>query len=483
MPTRLNTNSVGFDILVNRLGLAYDEVEVCFGENQFDSDSKQLHDRYWSLNKLYAYSLQNEPFIHFDNDVFFFRKLDRAWVDAALVAQNEEMELPYYTASLELIHKYFAHIPVYLDVEPSSVLAVNAGIAGGGNYGFFKDLYAEVTEFLVSNSQHLDLLPDAYVNIFIEQCVMKNYACSRQISFKYVLPNIINSSKKYRVNDFHLLSNGVDYIHVMNYKSNPTICESIARMLYLFDKEMYHHCIYVADSLVDSKSKPIERKKPSNDLSFALAYFFQRTKNVCKQLLVSDLCFDSVTKLNRSILLIEGDVSCDQYQLIEDVFMFELLRYRFFEEIECDHSIRMYHDFVRMKKILMCNKLEDCIISIAEYSKLIETRWNWIECSEFMDIPDKQYLGNTKCNPGRFEVLVMYYPEQKAPKEYLLDVADSIIIKLAKEPIVVGKLVTKASVLLEREGCRISDKSLIDRVLFLLFHCVLGIKEKSYRVI
>ena len=44
--------------------LPFTKIEVCLDEINW------LEDVYWSLGKLYVYSLQKEPFIHIDNDVF-----------------------------------------------------------------------------------------------------------------------------------------------------------------------------------------------------------------------------------------------------------------------------------------------------------------------------------------------------------------------------------------------------------------------------
>lgn len=481
LPMRLNTNSAGFDIVVDRLGLEYAEVDLCLEADRIDANVRPLFDRYWSLNKLYAYSLMKEPFIHFDNDVYFLKKLDQSWEKAALVAQNLETNLPYYTTCLTQIQQHFNYVPTYLNVEPESALAVNAGIAGGAHFGFFQQLYGEVIEFLTSNAKHLDLLTDGFDNIFIEQCMFKSLANHLDLSFQYVLKDTIGPSKKYRVNQFHQLPQGADYIHVMNYKSNPTICESIAKMLYYADKKLYHHCIHVAKSLRAMK-QPTHRQQSDNtdsDVPGKLKYFFQRTTRVCRSLTDLTLNFESIEKLSEAILLMEGRLTKSSFLIVQDVFAFEFERYQFFTTLDPDYTASKYRDFVGFQSAIRQKNWKAGRLCWSESAKLVESRWNWVECNEFLEVETNHYLTNLKLNPGYFATLIYYYPEQNTPKEHPIDLIDTLVIKLARKGIAVNDLVVSVLDLLkEQNNAVLGEEFLLDRVRFFAFHGVLVISNE-----
>lgn len=71
-------------MLVEGLGLKFDRVSL-------ELNALKKHDpRWWCLGKIYAYRLQSEPFIHFDNDVFLWKRLSPALEGATVIAQNPE---------------------------------------------------------------------------------------------------------------------------------------------------------------------------------------------------------------------------------------------------------------------------------------------------------------------------------------------------------------------------------------------------------
>jgi len=82
--TCLYTDSKGADILVDRLGLKF---------SQFSTDLDALADEdpgWWSLGKLYTYSVQQEPFVHIDSDVYLWKRLPEHIESADVFAQNPE---------------------------------------------------------------------------------------------------------------------------------------------------------------------------------------------------------------------------------------------------------------------------------------------------------------------------------------------------------------------------------------------------------
>jgi len=83
--TRLITDSIGAAMLVDEIGLEFDQVsvELDFLNNQYGFD-------WWNLGKLHAYRIQDKPFIHLDNDVFLWKPLPTTLLEAPVFAQNPE---------------------------------------------------------------------------------------------------------------------------------------------------------------------------------------------------------------------------------------------------------------------------------------------------------------------------------------------------------------------------------------------------------
>jgi hypothetical protein len=80
----LYTDDAGASLLVDRLGLAFDQVSTSLNElNAQDPD-------WWMQGKLYTYALQQEPFVHLDADVYLFKPLPARLTAGGVLAQNPE---------------------------------------------------------------------------------------------------------------------------------------------------------------------------------------------------------------------------------------------------------------------------------------------------------------------------------------------------------------------------------------------------------
>jgi hypothetical protein len=93
--TSLMTDDEGAQLLVEQLGLKFDEVST---ELNVLAD----HDpAWWALGKLYAYRAQREPFIHIDNDAYLWKPLPEQVSSSPVFAECPE---PY---SLGFYHPEF----------------------------------------------------------------------------------------------------------------------------------------------------------------------------------------------------------------------------------------------------------------------------------------------------------------------------------------------------------------------------------------
>lgn len=94
--TVLVTDDKGGDLLVNSLGLQFDEVTSQL--NSLDSTDPT----FWNSGKVLAYNLQESPFVHIDNDVFLWAPLPSRLLHSPVISQNPEFindHLDYYRPS------------------------------------------------------------------------------------------------------------------------------------------------------------------------------------------------------------------------------------------------------------------------------------------------------------------------------------------------------------------------------------------------
>lgn len=126
------TNDFGAK-MVKLLGLP---VDISLELNKMDG----ISGFWWAYGKILAYSSQNEPFVHIDNDVYMFSGLPERMKNAELVFQSKEiMGKPGY-GWYDVLRPCFNEAPV----KPKEIVeirdfAYNCGIAGGNNFEFFKE--------------------------------------------------------------------------------------------------------------------------------------------------------------------------------------------------------------------------------------------------------------------------------------------------------------------------------------------------------
>ncbi|MBI3900079.1 MAG: hypothetical protein HY308_17560 [Gammaproteobacteria bacterium] len=83
-PTVLYTDDAGARLLVDELGLEFDQVYTSLNAlAKYDAG-------WWATGKLYTYRAQQEPFVHVDSDVYLWRRLPESLERAPLLAQNPE---------------------------------------------------------------------------------------------------------------------------------------------------------------------------------------------------------------------------------------------------------------------------------------------------------------------------------------------------------------------------------------------------------
>ena len=151
-PVELLTDSIGCDLLIDKLVLPYSNVNLVF-----DSFENSSANKFWALKKIYSYSIHNEPFVFVDGDVFNFNP--GLVKKKELVSQNFGNNFMFYQP-VQLAIKKECTINDYID--NIQLDAVNTGVVGGTNFDFFKNFKDEVFDFVEKNKKSLLKVIDEY---------------------------------------------------------------------------------------------------------------------------------------------------------------------------------------------------------------------------------------------------------------------------------------------------------------------------------
>jgi hypothetical protein len=181
----LITDNRGKEILIDRLGLPYSHVSTSL-EGRLDKYPAEL----WSLAKIYSYSIQNEPFIHLDGDVFIWDKFEERIIAAGVAAQNLEFNLAYYRNILESIDNHFPYMPQVLKKavdQKKEINASNTGIFGGHNLPFIKNYCNSAFSFVDKNLDLIATLKNAAINFIFEQCLLYYEASASNQTITYLI--------------------------------------------------------------------------------------------------------------------------------------------------------------------------------------------------------------------------------------------------------------------------------------------------------
>ena len=175
--TALVTDDAGARMLVDQLGLPFDEVSTAL--NVLDDEDPL----WWCLGKLYAYRMQTEPFVHIDSDCFLWQPLPRRMLTADVLAQSPEQfawdGATYYRPELlePLIQAERGWLPDELVwfMSQRGGSAVCCGIVGGNHLAFIRG-YADRAIRIVEHPANQPIwrsLPDRISeNLIIEQYLL-----------------------------------------------------------------------------------------------------------------------------------------------------------------------------------------------------------------------------------------------------------------------------------------------------------------------
>jgi len=209
----LVTDKAGYKLLIEQLGLPYTSVKVVL------DDLNGYHQNLYALGKIYAYGIQNKPFIHADGDVYIWEKFDTKLENSSLIGQHKEQG-DYYQLYYEKIYNEmmsnFSYWPESLEMsvaKSNGIVAINAGILGGNNISFFKYYVAKAFEFVDKNIRSLDKIDVSLSNTVFEQVLFYALSIEKGEAVTCYNPDFVFYWSD--ITDFTGIPNKTKYIHAI----------------------------------------------------------------------------------------------------------------------------------------------------------------------------------------------------------------------------------------------------------------------------
>ncbi len=214
---------------------------------------RNLDSSMWAYAKIYTYSLQEEPFLHVDGDVFIWEAFNKSLFSGDICVQNVEENLEVYHKSIEtLFNTEGAFIPEWIYENKDYPIAYNMGIFGSNNIPFVKEYcniafdYYEKNKSLFSQMHQID--PN--VNILPEQYLLYILSVKKNISAFLLHNKSVKRDHDFSAFcDFTKIPKRHYFLHTLgSCKKNPMVNEFISHCLSLENK----HCYNIIDGSVPS---------------------------------------------------------------------------------------------------------------------------------------------------------------------------------------------------------------------------------------
>ena len=241
----LYTDSAGYHILIEVLQLPYTKTHVIF-------DDFQCLPHHWALSKIKTYSLQTEPFLHIDGDIYLPRPLPERVLNAPLVAQNREIGTRYYRDMMDhVLRMEDMKLPeiVMKGLKENSIASYNMGIFGGTDLAFIHDYCKEVLRFITENRINDLKCRNSRIdcNVFFEQVLFAVLADHAQREITDVLGRAMHD-EGYTVHEFSNLDRyeEKDFFHLLGgHKRNIHVIPMLENAMIRMYPELYRQMICI----------------------------------------------------------------------------------------------------------------------------------------------------------------------------------------------------------------------------------------------
>lgn len=146
--TELITDAKGYRVLIELLKLPYDDVHIVL------DIINDYPESIWMLGKLYSYKIQDEPFIHVDNDSYIWNRFPSNIETGDLIVQQLEIEYETNSVYYTELERELVYIPESITNYHSTnakITQINAGLFGGSDIQFIRRFVDEALNFIMLN--------------------------------------------------------------------------------------------------------------------------------------------------------------------------------------------------------------------------------------------------------------------------------------------------------------------------------------------
>lgn len=241
----LYTDRRGYEVLIEKLHLPYTQVYVVYDDNL-------CLPQHWAYAKVKTYSMQTEPFLHVDGDVYLSRCFSEKVSQANLVVQNKEICTQYYLdMTKRILDEPGIIIPKALKdkLEHGDIMSYNMGIFGGNDINFIQEYCNEVFCFVERNKLLSPVNTQVQVNcnIFFEQILFAMLSDYKKKEVTCVL-DIPVKDNGYMAKDFCDIE-GMDkkeFLHIIGgHKRSTRICQMLTNAAIHQDAERYTNILSI----------------------------------------------------------------------------------------------------------------------------------------------------------------------------------------------------------------------------------------------
>jgi hypothetical protein len=457
----LVTDKAGKELLVDLLQLPYTTVSTAL-----QGTLNNYHPSLWALAKIYTYSIQTEPFLHLDGDVYLWQKPPQNVLNSPLLAQNLDKNLPFYADILNQINDHLSFIPESFsrkDFEHKDVYASNAGLLGGHDLSFFKEYSRRAFEFIDKNKADLEKMTTGSLNLIFEQYLFCQLAAESNIPVSYYKPPVEDPVFKdyIRFEDYPHLQ----MVHpVGGFKQYAHVCDHLAKTLRKDYPEYYYRiinllrdadtgirsAIYNLPQLTITSLSPVSKEKKSPT---RFEQVFIRTRAAIDYV---NKKYDQKIDLDENItpehfndLVNSSKLSTDDKERLLEIFHWEYERNIFLRKTYSGLAAinKLYaeniDDYTLIQSIfsLPKNAILQTRVRIQEEYLQLGLGWYW-KYDYLKDIPT---IVERNFGQERSELTAILLPDvlQAGIKEYYPDELDLIIIETLKNTFTTEALLTE----------------------------------------
>lgn len=238
------------EIYTDDYGIKLLEEELCLPYKAFHADLNviDLDPALWAYGKLFTYSLQQNSFLHVDNDIFIWGGFPNEIINASVACQNIEQIVPNstddYIRALDYMHKKFKSIPRFFS-EGENTHAANMGIFGGNDLQFIHHYSVEAMNNV--HSMYEDILCSGRnkgrFNVLLEQLFLTKYAQKQNRAICYLLKES-ETTDITRFLSIEAAQYEGKFMHSLGaLKQSPYICEQIEYRMKSDFPEYYNHIV------------------------------------------------------------------------------------------------------------------------------------------------------------------------------------------------------------------------------------------------